>query len=186
MPQLWAPGCCGPSIPITLPGPFQMPRLGEVRSGLCLGDGSVFYSAQLVFMALPGTGERRRIWIFFQNSVQCLFPCCGCVSVFYERVCIQLKKQPDVLLRPLFAPPFQVEVLEGGWDRGLPFPSSSGLPFSFQQSRVPLVFFSPCVLEPPMSLLPIEQLHQFRKHVPGACTVPGTVLGREDGGVKKS
>lgn len=69
LPQLWASGCSGPSIPVTLPGPFQMPRLGEVRSGLCLGDGSVFYSAQLVFIALPGAGERRWIWIFFQNSL---------------------------------------------------------------------------------------------------------------------
>lgn len=42
---------------------------GGVQVGLRLGDGCVFCSAQLVFIALPGATGRRGIWIFFQNSV---------------------------------------------------------------------------------------------------------------------
>lgn len=52
---------------LPLPGLFQMPRLGEVRSGLCLGHGNVFYAPQFVFVALPWAGERRWVWIFFSE-----------------------------------------------------------------------------------------------------------------------
>lgn len=62
------PGCSGPWIPFALSGLFQMPRLGEVRSGLSLWVGMCFILSALFLYLSLGLGEEVGL-DFFQNSV---------------------------------------------------------------------------------------------------------------------
>lgn len=72
-PSSGPPGCSGPSIPFPLTGPFQMPRLGEVRSGLCLGDGSASYLPNLFLQLSLGLGRGGGSGSFFRTPFNVCF-----------------------------------------------------------------------------------------------------------------
>lgn len=69
----------GPLVALVLGSPFPYlvrSRCGgwEVRSGLCLVDGNVFYSPWLVFAALPWAGEGGGSESFFRTPFNVCFP----------------------------------------------------------------------------------------------------------------
>lgn len=72
--------------------------MGELRWGLCLGDGNVFYSPKLVFIALRGLGDEVGLDLFSERFH-------SMVAFPFSMNEFAFNKKPDSAVGPLVCTP---------------------------------------------------------------------------------
>lgn len=96
--------------------------MGELRWGLCLGDGNVFYSPKLVFIALRGLGDEVGLDLFSERFH-------SMVAFPFSMNEFAFNKQPDSAVGPLVCTPSLGGAVEDegrGEGPPSPLPSSHG------------------------------------------------------------